>query len=162
MMIQKLAATGRSPEIPEELDVYGWLVGSWELDVIHYAVDVREHGIKGSAHFGWVLEGRAIEDVWIMRREGLVHTYGMTFRYYDHNAGAWRVTWTNPVTGRRDELLGRRVGDRIVQLGARADGVAIRWIFSELTPDSFRWTGEALNPDGTTWKLESEFHARRM
>jgi hypothetical protein len=36
-----LAAPGRSPEIPEENDVYGWLVGSWDLEVVHYAaVDV--------------------------------------------------------------------------------------------------------------------------
>jgi hypothetical protein len=26
-----LAAPGRSAEIPESADVYGWLVGSWEL-----------------------------------------------------------------------------------------------------------------------------------
>jgi hypothetical protein len=36
-----LAAPGRSPEIPEENDVYGWLIGSWDLEVLHYAaVDV--------------------------------------------------------------------------------------------------------------------------
>jgi hypothetical protein len=26
-----LAAPGRSPEIPESADAYGWLIGSWEL-----------------------------------------------------------------------------------------------------------------------------------
>src|SRR5262245_30623735 len=29
-----LAASGRSPDIPEAMDLYGWLVGSWELDVV--------------------------------------------------------------------------------------------------------------------------------
>jgi hypothetical protein len=29
-----LAAPGRSPEIPESADAYGWLVGSWDLDVV--------------------------------------------------------------------------------------------------------------------------------
>ena len=29
------------PEIPPQEDLYGWLVGSWELDVLHYwAMDV--------------------------------------------------------------------------------------------------------------------------
>src|SRR5579863_5219695 len=32
-----LCASGRSAEIPESADVYGWLVGSWELEVLHYA-----------------------------------------------------------------------------------------------------------------------------
>ena len=45
-----LAAEGRSPEIPESADAYGWLVGSWELDVLHYwGVNVAARGIKGEA-----------------------------------------------------------------------------------------------------------------
>ena len=36
-----LAADTRSPEIPEALDVYGWLCGSWDLAVLRYrALDV--------------------------------------------------------------------------------------------------------------------------
>jgi hypothetical protein len=53
-----LSSAGPSPEIPESEDVYGWLVGSWELDVLHYrATDVSTRGITGEAHFGWILEG---------------------------------------------------------------------------------------------------------
>jgi hypothetical protein len=64
-----LAAPARSPEIPESADVYGWLIGSWELDVCHYrGVDVAARRIQGEAHFAWVLEGRAVQDVWIMPR----------------------------------------------------------------------------------------------
>ncbi len=64
-----LAAPGRSHEIPESADAYGWLIGSWELDVCHYwGVDVAARRIKGEAHFGWVLEGRGVQDVWIMPR----------------------------------------------------------------------------------------------
>src|SRR5258707_1038622 len=48
-----LAASGRSHEIPESADAYGWLIGSWELDCRCYkGVEVS---IKGEAHFGWVL-----------------------------------------------------------------------------------------------------------
>ena len=36
-----LGAPGRSPEIPEAADVYGWLIGGWKLDVLHYVVVVR-------------------------------------------------------------------------------------------------------------------------
>jgi hypothetical protein len=72
------------------------------------------------------------------------------------------VTWINPVTGCRDELIGRRSGQDIVQVGTHTDGTPIRWIFTEITPDSFRWTGEALESDGKTWRLEDEFRAKRM
>lgn len=161
-MLQALHAAGPAPEIPADADVYGWLAGSWELDVVHYLQDVRAHGIKGQAHFGWVLEGRAVQDVWIMKAEGVVNTYGTTFRRWDASLGAWRVSWINPITGWHDELIGRRIGGDLVQIGTHADGTPIRWRFVEITNDSFRWRGEALNPDGETWKLEAEFHGRRM
>jgi hypothetical protein len=165
-----MAAPGRSPEIPESADAYGWLIGSWELDVRHYVVDVRSRHIKGEVHFAWVLEGRAMQDVWVMPRlsertpdlDKSCNTYGTTLRVWDAAIQAWRVTWINPVTGRRDELIGRWSGKEVVQVGTHSDGTPIRWIFGEITQDSFRWTGEALQADGKTWKLEGEFRAKRI
>src|SRR6266540_3420140 len=54
-----LAATGRSHEIPEEMNLYGWLIGSWELDVVGYDDGGSVIHSTGEAHFAWVLEGRA-------------------------------------------------------------------------------------------------------
>lgn len=167
---EALAAAGRSPEIPEEADLYGWLVGSWELDVRHYLVHVTARNIKAEAHFAWVLEGRAVQDVWVMPRradrtaalEKSLNMFGTTLRVWDPSIRAWRVTWLNPVTGGRNELVGRRCGADIVQVGTHADGTPIRWCFTEIAPDSFRWTGEALDADGKTWKLQGEFGARRL
>jgi hypothetical protein len=165
-----LAAPGRSPEIPESADAYGWLIGSWELDVLHYGVDVSARRLKGEVHFAWVLEGRAVQDVWIMpmrsERTGApdksCNMYGTTLRVWDTSLQAWRVTWINGVTGSRDELIGRWSGKDVVQVGTHADGTPIRWVFNEITPNAFRWTGEVLQPDGITWKLEGEFRARRV
>jgi hypothetical protein len=81
---------------------------------------------------------------------------------WDPAIQAWRVTWINPVTGARDELVGRRIDNDVIQIGRHSDGTPIRWNFSEVTPDSFRWTGEALQPDGKTWKLETELRAKRI
>jgi hypothetical protein len=164
-----LSASGRSPEIPESLDVYGWLIGSWELDVLHYRVDVTERHLKAEAHFGWVLEGRAVQDVWIMPprtqrttdQDKSTNMYGTTLRVWDPLIQAWRVTWINPVTG-RDELIGRWHGKDVVQLGTHGDGTPIRWTFTEITPESFHWIGEALQQDAKNWKIEGEFRARRI
>ena len=61
--VDLLVSAGRSPEIPESEDVYGWLVGSWELEVLHYrAVNLVGQGLRGEAHFSWALEGRAIQE----------------------------------------------------------------------------------------------------
>jgi hypothetical protein len=88
--------------------------------------------------------------------------YGFTIRVWDPSTEAWRVTWINPVTGARDELVGRRSGNDIVQEGRHSDGTPIRWSFTDITADSFRWLGEALNPDGETWNLAVEFRASRI
>jgi hypothetical protein len=165
-----LAAVGRSPEIPESADAYGWLIGSWELDVRHYLVDVTARHIKGEVHFGWALEGRAVQDVWIMPRRSertanpdkMLNMYGTTLRIWDPSIQAWRVSWIDPVTGNRDELIGRWSGKDVVQIGTHSNGTPIRWMFTEITPNSFHWIGEALTFDGATWKIEGEFLARRM
>jgi len=165
-----LAAAGRSPDIPEEMDVYGWLVGSWELILVGY--DDADNVIltTGEAHFGWVLEGRAMQDVFINPRRSergpgapkFANWFGTTIRIYDPCIQAWRVNWFNPPDGIRAELIGRRRGNQIVQEGKFPDGTAIRWTFSEITADSFRWRGERLEPDGKTWRLQVEFHGRRI
>ncbi len=168
-----LGTSGRSPEIPESMDAYGWLVGSWELDVLHFWLDVAERHIKGEAHFGWVLEGRAVQDVWIMPRRSernvdidkTMNMYGTTLRVWDSSIRAWRITWTNPAGDYHEQQTGGWGGESgkdVVQLGTRADGTRTRWSFTEITPDSFHWLGEAMQPDGKTWKLEGEFRAKRM
>ncbi|MGA2720627.1 MAG: hypothetical protein ABSF78_16825 [Candidatus Acidiferrales bacterium] len=169
-LYSRLAAAGRSSEIPESADAYGQLIGSWELQVLRYkAVDVSAQGIRGEVHFAWVLEGRAVQDVWIMPRcsERTVWTgetnnmYGTTLRVWDRATQAWLITWINPVTGHREQQVARRIENDIVQVGARVDGTPTRWRFTEITSDSFHWKGESLGPDGQTWKLEGEFRARR-
>jgi hypothetical protein len=166
-----LAAGSRSPEIPESADVYGWLIGSWELDVRRYwGVDVAAQRIRGEIHFAWVLEGRAVQDIWIMppRPDRIgppnktLNMYGTTLRVWDPGIEAWRITWTNPAGDHHENQLGRRVGKDIVQIGTRPNGTPTRWTFTDIAADSFHWLGEALDQDGRTWNLEGEFYARRV
>ena len=166
-MHSALASASRSPDIPEAMDVYGWLVGSWELDVVGYDDNVIRS--TGEAHFAWVLEGRAVQDLFINPRRSdrgpqspkFANWFGTTIRIYDPSIQAWRVNWFNPPDGIRAELIGRRSGNEIVQEGKVPDGTAIRWIFSDITENSCRWRGERLEPD-RTWRLQVEFRARRM
>ena len=165
-----LPASGRSQEIPQSDDAYGWLVGSWDLDVLHYwATDVSARGLKAEAHFAWILEGRVMQDLWIMppasqRTANLdkkFNMYGTTLRAWDAAIHAWRITWINPAGGHFEQQIGRRSGVEVVQIGHRPDGTTTRWRFTEITPDTFRWLGESLLADGESWLLEGEFRARR-
>jgi hypothetical protein len=165
-----LRAEARSPDIPESADVYGWLCGSWDLQVVRYAgVDVSGRGMTGEVHAARVLEGRAVQDVWIMPRgdkrksdpDRAMDMYGTTLRSWDEALQAWRIAWTNPVSGHREEQVGRWNGRDILQEGTRPDGTKTRWTFTGITASSFHWRGEALYPNKETWVLEGEFIAER-
>jgi hypothetical protein len=165
-----LVSPGRSPDVPEADDVYGWLCGTWNLEVARYrGIDVRGQRLTGELHAARVLEGRAVQDVWIMpRREDRrpdsdrsMNMYGTTLRSWDPVIHAWRIAWTNPVSGHREEQVGRWNGGDILQEGVRADGTKTRWTFTEITPQSFHWRGEAMYPNQQTWTLEGEFLATR-
>jgi len=169
-LLQTLLAPGRSNEITDREDIYGWLIGDWEAAVYDYAEDGTASESSGEWSFGWVLEGRAVQDVWIapprsQRGDKTLskqnNRYGTSLRVYDREFATWRVTWFNPVTGARNDLIGRRQGADIVQEGIGPDGRKIRWLFTDITPTSFIWRGESLEPDGKTWRLEAEFRARR-
>jgi hypothetical protein len=169
--LEALGADGPAADRAGRMDLYGRFVGSWELDVMQIADDGTTRRRPGEWHFGWALEGRAIQDVWIVPPRGelrhgdaaeRVNSYGTTLRVYDPDIDAWRIQWTDPVTRNFLSMIGRAEGENIVQLGTRPDGRLARWSFSEITRDSFLWRGELSEDDGATWRLHVEFTARRL
>ena len=75
-----------------------------------------------------------------------------------HGPGAWGVRRSNLA------VLGPMgsTGDDIVQLGTRADGQLVRWSFSDITENSFLWRGEISADGGVSWRMVTEFTARRV
>jgi hypothetical protein len=142
----------------EKMDLYGWLIGRWEMDAVIHDDDGRKHTGRGQIHFGWVLEGRAIQDVWIL--PGFF--YGTTLRVYDPGIDAWHIFWSDPLKQRYRRQVGRAQGNDIVQDGQDDTGAAVRWRFTEITPDSFHWLGERSPDGGASWQLQAEFFARRV
>jgi hypothetical protein len=165
-----LLADGPAADLPQSaVSVYDWLVGDWEVEVTDVEPDGSSYHSTGEWHFAWVLEGRAVQDVWVdpklaQRSSSSPHQhnrYGTTLRYYDSSVKAWRAIWINPVTGDKTELVGRKVGDSIVLQSADQDVDFVRWTFTDIKPRSFTWRGEYSRDGGKTWQLGAEFHARR-
>jgi len=69
---------------------------------------------------------------------------GTTIRFYDPKMDRWLATWNDPVYVAFQPLVGHVAGSEIVMEGTTKDDHKIRWIFSEIKPDSFRWHGEKL------------------
>src|SRR4051812_8497396 len=165
-----LAAAGCAADRAGRMDLYSWLIGAWDLDVVHIMPDGATRRRQGEWHFGWVLEGRAIQDVWIVPKRGPARdgdaaagafSYGTTLRIYDPAIDAWQVQWSDPVRASFLTMIGRREGDDIVQRGRDHDGRPIRWSFSQIAPDAFVWRGETSHDGGQSWRLDVEFSAAR-
>ena len=167
-----LLAGGPAPEHADSLKLYGQFVGDWDADVVTYSPDGASHRGQGEIHFGWVLEGRAIQDVWMIpRRKDRVagaptmpvagNWYGTTLRVYDPGLNAWRIFWIDPGTNAFRQQIGRGQGRNIVQEGTTESGAFTRWSFVDITPSSFHWTGEVSSDKGNTWRTVVEVYARR-
>jgi hypothetical protein len=153
-----LHADGPAADRAGKMQLYGWLIGNWEMDATVHADDGTTHKGQGQIHFAWVLEGRAIQDVWIL--PGVF--YGSTLRVYDPGLDAWHILWSDPVRQYYTRQLGRARGRDIVQEGRNDAGDQIRWSFTDITANSFRWLGERSLDAGATWQLQAEFLARRV
>jgi hypothetical protein len=151
-------AEGPAPDRADKMRLYGWLIGSWRMDAVVHADDGTQHKAEGEIHFGWVLEGRAIQDVWIL--PGFFH--GTTLRIYDPGIDAWHILWNDPLKQYYTRQVGRARGNDIVQEGTNDAGERVRWSFIDITPDSFRWLGERSRDGGRGWQLQAEFVARRV
>jgi hypothetical protein len=169
--IDALHADGPVPDRAGQMGLYGWLIGAWEMDVhLHLANDAEVRG-QGEIHFGWVLEGRAIQDVWITPPRGLrddpnsgaANFYGSTFRIYDPGIDAWHIFWLDPVKQFYSRMIGRADGENIEQLTVN-ETPQRRWRFQDITSNSFHWTADVDEGGGGTprWNRHVEFFARRV
>jgi hypothetical protein len=160
-----LHAAGPHPGPAEHLNLFGRFVGAWDIDWHGTGQDGNLATMTGELHFGWVLGGRAVQDVWKVPAAGppppgLRPFYGTTLRFYDPAITAWRSTWIDPLNGRVRRFIGRPEGGDIVLEGLDDDPPE-RWGFRDITPDSFRWTGEVSGDGRRTWRLDEQMFIRR-
>lgn len=155
------------PEIPAEHRIFEPFIGSWALVVTWYdAQGNARRREQGEWHFARVLEGRAVQDVWIVppRHERAGHAdpyeYGTSLRFFDPSAAAWRSTWLGPQQGALHSFLARRRGDDVVLETVLEDGRGMRWSFTDIGPDTFTWRNE--RQEATNWLLTQDFAARRL
>jgi hypothetical protein len=167
-----LHADAPDPELEVKLRLYSWLVGQWDIDVTVIREDGSTHAARGEIHAGWILQGRAIQDVWMIPRleerrpgveqlPGAGNWYGTTLRIYDPNLDAWRILWNDPATNFFSQQIARQRGRDIVQEGLDPRGGSMRWTFSEIEPESFHWTAER-TLDDHNWRKEVDIRARRV
>ena len=162
--LEALAASGPHPDHRDELMLFGQFVGSWDLDVTWYEAGAPVRRERGEWHFAWVLEGRAVQDIWIVpprierTARSDLYEYGSSLRFYDPALGAWRSTWIGPMRGAVIPFIARGIGDEIVLEGQEpGDDRPMRWIFSDIAPDRFLWRNTVSGDGGSTWTTQQDF-----
>ena len=88
--IDGLESSKPAPELADKMNLFGQFVGDWRFDYVGYKKDGTSFKAKGEWHFGWILEGRAVQDVWIIPGRPERNNpgtpkgeYGTTVRFYD-------------------------------------------------------------------------------
>jgi hypothetical protein len=170
-LISVLHASAPAPDRADKLQLYGRFIGDWNSRVVRHEADGARREADGEIHFGWILQGRAVQDVWMIPRSeqgantaalpAVGNWYGTTLRVYDPAIDAWRIWWIDPATNSFRQQIGRARGEDIVQEGRTESGVLTRWSFIEIRPDSFHWLGEASSDAGASWQLHVEVLATR-
>lgn len=159
-----LFSLGPAPEHREALMLFGQLVGSWDFEFVSF-IPGEEGRFEGEWHFAWILQGRGVQDVWIVPKRGASsvdqYEYGSTVRIYDPAIDAWRVTWHGPLRSNFQNFIARRIGDEIVLTGGLAGKLPMRWIFSNVQPRRFDWRVEVSTDGGDTWFVVQTIHAVR-
>src|SRR4029453_10859075 len=162
-MITALEAAGPHPSLGVQGRVFDRFVGTWDCDYANFKGDGTIERAHGEVIFGWVLDGRVVQDIWTWTDEkgSGQRELGTTLRFFDSKAGKWRIVWVDPISYAIKKLSGGAVGDRIVLEGTADDGSRIRWSFNEIRNDSFIWRGEKSRHASKTWRLVAEYHLKR-
>lgn len=162
-MITALPALGPHPSLGDEARVFDRFIGTWDAAYAEYGADGSVSRSSGEVRFGWILDGRALQDVWITYPEGTrtQREIGTSVRYYDTKLKQWRVVFLDPAAGELSIVTGGAVGNRIVLNTLSSGGIVRRWTFNDIQPNSFVWRGEVSQDNGNTWRLYAEYHMKR-
>jgi hypothetical protein len=173
-MVSRLVGDPPDPAVADRYRLFGRFIGSWDLEVIVDPEGPNPRRSRGRWDFGWILAGRAIQDVLLTEspsgEEGrpIADRMGTSIRAYDPILEAWWIAWMAPGDREFSTLLAREDSDGIVIEGQWSVGggntqgdLRFVWSFAEITPESFRWRGRLSADGGKTWRLAEEMRARR-
>ena len=166
-LVDALHVDGPAGPHADRMQLYGQFVGSWDITWAAIGPDGRTVTTRGELHVGWVLGGRAIQDVWIVPGRNVrgeipasLAFHGSAIRFFDPAIDAWRCTWIDPLMGRVRRFTGREVAGGIEMLCSE-DEPQLRWRFTDITQDAFTWRGEISHDGGATFLPDEEMRITR-
>lgn len=157
---QALQSAVKSPMIPAEDDWYAPLLGDWQFDY----VEPGGRQLKGEWFFRRVLEGAAIEDLFIcpsrdtrMSDSQPDGEYGAAIRMYHPEKRGYDMTYTCTKYTKRLEVR----KERGMIVCTVQDDPSEKWVFLTVTATAFHWQNVRVLENGT-WRVNCEVFASRI
>ena len=146
--INALCSNTLNERISEEYDFFGSLIGEWDIVWNDHLEDAEPRRVKGEWIFSRVLDGTAVQDIFIvpsrserLRDKQLDAEYGTTLRIYNPQTMAWDIFYG--CMGEAIRLTARKVGEEIILTENTTR--KMRYVFSDIKSSSFLWRKERMN-----------------
>lgn len=155
-----LLSCERSPLISEEDDWFAPLIGDWSFD--YFEPGGRQ--LKGEWFFRYVLEGTAVEDIFICPSRDTKELnpqpdaeYGVAVRMYNQARRSYDMTYVCTKYIRRLEVRREQVQIVCTVLEQPSE----RWRFLEIGENTFRWQNVTILDNGEP-RVNCEVFASRI
>lgn len=152
-----LVSANINQDIPFEDDIFGQFIGNWNFDLKIYEPKGNIIELKGNWMFERTLEGRCIQDIWIVRLQGSkknedeFYEYGTSIRHYNPRTRKWKVTWIGPIQNQYFIFDVESKNNEIQLKLINHDNLKMKWIFYDIKEKSFQWRSEMLLTNTCKW-----------
>ena len=164
--INALVSESADSELKDKLNLFGQFVGDWNLDGVYGKGTPDEWRVHGEWLFSWILEGKAIQDIFICpsRKEKIINShpdaeYGTTVRFYNPSKDTWDICYGG--YGYMTILEAKQIGNQIIVVNKDDSDGLNQWVFSDIKSTSFHWQNRTSNDNGTTWRVNFEVFASK-
>jgi hypothetical protein len=163
-MVTTLQAVNPNPSLGDEAKALARLVGTWDVEYTDFRKDGTELHRTGTFVVGWIMDGRALQDVWIVDPWGTHKDRELytEVHYFDPKSRTWHATSVDPQEGSMARLTSTELAaDRYVLETGDIGDKQTRWSFNDIRSDSFEWRDESSSDGGKTWRLQGHYHMKR-
>ena len=163
-LVTALKATSPNSSLGDQAKVPALLVGTWDVEYTDFGKDGTAIHRTGEFIVGWVMDGRAMQALWIVdpsgsRKDREVYT---DLHYFDKKSRTWHSAFVDPENGSVARFTGSATGnDRYVLETQDMGNKKTRWSYINMRTDSFVYRDEASSDGGKTWRLQAEYHMKR-
>lgn len=143
--------------IPFEDDVFGQFIGKWNFDLKIFDSKGNVTDLKGNWVFERILNGQAIQDVWMVpskdskEKESNYFEYGTSIRSYDLKTRKWKVTWIGPILNQYFVFDVEQINNEIHLKLINHENLKMRWIFYDIKEKTFQWKSEIFLMNKCEW-----------